>query len=154
MNFEKRLEKLLKERLEIDPHIAMQAKTADKVKETGYLGNTKFQGREADVTIKFDPTDPDIQGQYVYHTHPAKEPSPITALPSQEDLEVAVRNKEKGLIGIVVFSDKYYTAAVPTDRARERLDARKYLEFTRNGDLRNAIRELESLGFHVEIGQK
>src|SRR3989304_347780 len=85
------------------------AKNAPSDHEIGWLGQKRLQGTKRDVQIKFDPTDPELKEKFIYHTHPAEEPSSATALPSLRDLETSIQNTELGLRGIVVFSGDYYT---------------------------------------------
>lgn len=127
------------------------AKNAPSTHEIGWLGHKRFSGTAKDVQIKFDPQDQTLKDKFVYHTHPAEDPSPLTALPSKKDLETAVSNTEFGLRGIVVFSGDYYTIIVPTGKTKRNLDG--FETAAQRGDIEDAIKELEKCGFDIETGE-
>ena len=158
MNFSNRLSCELSRIVEskLDPDLTQQAYIARRHKgdpEVGWLGHIEkeFKGQKDKVQIEFDPNDPEIKKMYIYHTHPADEPSPFTALPSEQDLQSAVENLEYGLRGIVVFSGDFYTIAAPIKPDNKIYT--KYVEAVKRHDIDDAINELEKIGFDVETGK-
>jgi len=129
------------------------AKSAPSTHEIGWLGHRKFRGSKESVQIRFDPTDPDIKDNYIFHTHPSDEPSPIRAMPSETDLQTAANSTEHGLMGTVIFCGPFYTVIMPTTRTKDRIMARRYEEAIRRGDMEDAIKEIEKLGFDIETGE-
>jgi hypothetical protein len=59
---------------------AFKAKVAPKDFETGWVGDRKFRGTEKEVKIKFDPNEIEQNKEFIYHTHPNSNPSPLSAL--------------------------------------------------------------------------
>lgn len=141
----------------LDPNImkaAYIARSAPSTHEIGWLGHKKFHGQKDKVQVKFDPNNEDIQNQYIYHTHPAKNnPTPLHALPSVQDLNSAIKATSSGLKGIVIFSGQYYTVIAPTDRAKEDNKFFKYSKALKRGDIEDSLKALEALGFDVETGE-
>ena len=139
----------------LDPDLvrhAYIAKNAPSEHEIGWLGHKRFKGDEKHVQIKFDPSDPEIQDKFTYHTHPADEPTPLTALPSEQDLIAAAMATDVGLRGIVIFSGNFYTVIVPTERVKGG-HFKQYIDCLSRGDIEDAIKELEKAGFDVETGK-
>lgn len=139
----------------LDPDLVRQAyiaKSAPSKNEIGWLGHKKFSGNEKQVQIEFDPSNPEIQDKFTYHTHPAEEPSPLTAMPSEQDLISAVMAVDVGLRGIAIFSGEFYTVVVPTDSVRK-AHFKEYMDAISRGDVEDAIKELERCGFDIETGK-
>lgn len=130
------------------------AKSAPSTHEIGWLGHKKFRGTKDKVQVKFDPNDPEIQEQYLFHTHPYEdEATPLHAMPSTQDLTQAAQIVQHGLKGIVIFSGEYYTIIVPTDKVKNRLHASSYEDALKRGDIEDAIKGIEKLGFDIETGK-
>ena len=127
------------------------AKHIPSTHEVGWLGHKKFKGRKDSVQIKFDPTDPDIKNKYIFHTHPSDEPSALSAMPSMADLDSAIDSAENGVMGIVTFSGPYYSITVPTNKAST-TKIKRYREAIARGDIEDAIKEMEKMGFDIETG--
>lgn len=133
-------------------------RSAPSNKEIGFIGHTpnkKFTGDKESVQIEFDPSDPDIKDNYVYHTHPVgpEGPNPIRALPSEQDLISAVENAHHGLVGLVIYNGNYYTVIVPTTRVKGKMNVRNYIKALNRGDIEDALKALERLGFDIETGE-
>lgn len=130
------------------------AKSAPSTHEIGWLGHKKFRGTKDKVQVKFDPSDEKIKDQYMYHTHPVQgEASPLNAMPSGQDLLSAIQVTSKGLKGIVVFAKPYYTVIVPTNKVKEKPNFKRYETSLSNGDIEDAVKEIEKLGFDIETGK-
>lgn len=158
-----RLRLLISERVIKDPQAmkdAYIAKNAPSTHEIGWLGHKRFHGTKDRVQVSFDPSDKAMQDKYVYHTHPSESPNQLSAFPSGQDLESAARQANYGLMGSVIFSGPYYTVVVPTERAVNRaVDGRKlsvarYDQALKRGDIEDAIRQLDLMGFDIETGEK
>lgn len=149
-------EKLVNENVS-DPDVIRAsyiAKSAPSTHEIGWLGHKKFRGTKDKVQIEFDPSDPKIQQQYLFHTHPYEdEATPLHAMPSTQDLIQAASVTKKGLKGIVIFSGHFYTIIVPTDKVKDRLQARAYEQALKGGDMEDAVKAIERLGFDIETGK-
>lgn len=130
-------------------------KSFPSTNEIGWLGHKKkFTGDKKSVQIQFDPNDPEIKDNFIYHTHPADEPSPLTAMPSIVDLETAASiSKKHGVKGSTIFSGDYYTVLVPTKNAVGKKNPKPYEEALMRGDIEDALKELEKIGFDVETGK-
>lgn len=128
------------------------AKSAPSSHEIGWLGHKRFSGDKESVQVKFDPNDEKIKDSFIYHTHPNDNPSPLTAMPSEQDLISAVMNIEHGLRGIVIFSGEYYTIVVPTEKVKSS-HFKQYMNAIEDGDIEDAIKKLEHDGFDVETGK-
>lgn len=143
--------------MKLDPEIrraAYIAKSAPSSHEIGWLGHKKFRGSKDKVQIKFDPNDDKIKDKYIYHTHPYRgDSNPLYAMPSAQDLKVSIKVVSQGLRGIVIFAGKYYTVIAPTEKAA--IDAKmfKYDKALKRGDIEDAIKEIENLGFDIETGE-
>lgn len=141
----------------LDPNImkaAYIAKNAPSTHEIGWLGHKKFHGQKDKVQVKFDPSDDEIQNQYIYHTHPRKKnQNPLHAMPSIQDLNSAIKAAENGLRGIVIFSGMYYTVIAPTDRAKKDNHYFEYSNALKRGDIEDSIKALEKFGFDIETGE-
>lgn len=132
------------------------AKGAPSSNEIGWLGHSskRSTGDKKSVQIEFDPTDPKIKNSFMYHTHPADEPSPLTAMPSIVDLESAASMAKKHESkGSTIFSGDFYTVIVPTKKAVGKKNPRPYEDALKRGDIEDALKELEKLGFDVETGK-
>lgn len=134
------------------------AKHAPSTQEIGWLGHDpgkRFKGDREKVQIKFDPSDPQIKDKYVYHTHPIgpEGPNPLRALPSEEDLILAINNSQYGLTGLVIYNGQYYTIVVPTTKMKDRLNTSSYDRALKRGDIEDSIKALERMGFDIETGQ-
>lgn len=156
--FKEKLESLFESRLNVDlMRQSYIAKNAPSTHEIGWLGHKNVQkstGDKKSVQIKFDPNDPEIKNNFVYHTHPSDEPSPLTAMPSIVDLETAASmSKQHGVKGSTIFSGNYYTVIVPTKRATGRKNPKPYEQAIQRGDIEDALKELEKIGFDVETGK-
>lgn len=149
--------KLLLSEAGLDPEVRRAsyiAKSAPSTHEIGWLGHKKFRGSKDKVQIKFDPNDPQIKDKYIYHTHPYEDaPTPLHAMPSEQDLIEATNVIRQGMKGIVIFSGQYYTVVVPTDKVKEKLFANSYNKALQRGDIEDAIKEIERLGFDIETGE-
>lgn len=141
----------------LDPDIVRAsyvAKSAPSSHEIGWLGHKKFRGSKDKVQVKFDPNDEQIKDKYIYHTHPYRGNSnPLYAMPSAQDLKVAVQVIQQGLRGIVIFAGKYYTVIAPTEKASAEAKMFSYDKALKRGDIEDAIREIEKLGFDIETGE-
>ena len=132
--------------------------TAPSNQEIGWIGHRKkmSKGSKTDVQIKFNPNDPDIKDNYIYHTHPItnrKEQNPLSAMPSEQDLLTALKVTQDGLQGVVTYHGKYYTVVVPTSKIKPKTNYKKYNDSLHRGDIEDAIKELEKLGFDIETGK-
>lgn len=104
--------------------------------------------------MKFDPNDEKIKDKYIYHTHPYKgDSNPLYAMPSAQDLKVAINVVQQGLRGIVIFAGKYYTVIAPTDKASADAKLFKYDKALKRGDIEDAIKAIEQAGFDIETGE-
>lgn len=130
------------------------AKSAPSTHEIGWLGHKKYKGTKDRVQVKFDPSDEKIKDQYMYHTHPVQgDANPLFAMPSGQDLLSAIEVTAKGLKGIVVFAKPYYTIIVPTQKVNEKPNFKRYETSLSNGDIEDAVKEIEKLGFDIETGK-
>ena len=127
--------------------------------EVGFVGHNigadkpydKFVGTETDVKLRYQPG-PETVNQFTYHTHPSNEPSPLMALPSEQDLISAINGLKTGLRGMTIYSGPYFTTLVPSERARTS-NISNYINAVHNGDLEGAIAILKNMGFDIETGQ-
>lgn len=159
-NFKQNVDAILE--VSIDPQIQRQAyiaKSSPSNNEVGWLGHKEretFKGTKDRVQVKFDPTDEEIKENYIYHTHPSENPSPLTAMPSGQDLMSAVESAKYGIQGIVIFSGKskqFYTVVVPTNRTDlSKSKINRYEEAIKRGDIEDSIKHLERMKFDVETG--
>lgn len=128
-------------------------------RELGWLGHVKGNanpttGKRDSVQIKFDPNDAQIQNSYMTHTHPSDNPSPLGALPSEQDLESVLNSCiDHGIQGGVIFCGPYYTVYAPTTKAKNRTNYRRYLEAVSRNDIEDAFVELKRCGWDVETGK-
>lgn len=135
------------------------AKNAPSDHEIGWLGHKRFKGSKDKVQVSFDPNDPTLKDNYVYHTHPAENPTQLHSFPSEQDLISSIKQSMYGLMGSVIFSGPYYTVVVPTEKAVEsygksgKLNSHKYYEALKRGDIEDSIRQLDILGFDIETGE-
>jgi len=146
---------------QLDPKSAARrfsyvTKTAPSDREIGFIGHApgkRFSGDKSKVQIKFDPSDPEIQKAYVYHTHPygPEGPSALGSLPSEQDLVSAVENSQRGLMGLVIYNGPFYTVVVPTDRVKD--DFTSYAQAIKRHDIEDAVKALDRAGFDVETGK-
>jgi len=139
------------------------AKSGSQDREKGKIGPKTFSGEEDKVKIKFDPDDPDIKGEYIEHTHPipdGMEPSVAIALPSHEDLEVAMDHIDHNIAGIIVYTSdgRYQSKLTYTDKIRPNADTSAYKQVFEiaakdrtDENIQRAIDELKKLGFDVDI---
>lgn len=141
----------------LDPDIVRAsyiAKSAPSSHEIGWLGHKKFRGSKDKVQVKFDPNDEQIKDKYIYHTHPYRgESNPLYSMPSAQDLKVAASIIKQGLRGIVIFAGKYYTVIAPTEDVSPDSKLFGYDKALKRGDIEDALKELERLGFDVETGE-
>jgi hypothetical protein len=140
----------------VDSQIRKQAyiaKSAPSTHEIGWLGHKRFSGDKKSVQIKFDPSDPDIKDNYIFHTHPYDDDaSALRAMPSHTDLQTAIDSAEYGLMGMVVFCGPYYSVVVPTTKAKD-ITTNSYEDAINRGDIEDAIKEIERIGFDIETGK-
>lgn len=159
-SFNKKIDFVFETYSRLNPEITSQAyvpETSPSDKEIGWLGHyegKKSIGDEASVQIEFDPNNPKIKDSFIYHTHPSNDPSPLTAMPSIVDLEsVASMAKKHKIKGSTIFSGHFYTVIVPTSRACGKKDPKPYEDALKRGDIEDALKALEEIGFDVETGK-
>lgn len=135
-------------------------KSSPSENEIGWLGHggdvvgEKSIGDKESVQIKFNPEDDKIKDSFIYHTHPSKNPSPLTAMPSIVDLEsVASMASKHKIKGSTIFSGDFYTVFVPTAKACGKKNPKPYEDALMRGDIEDALKQLEIIGFDVETGK-
>jgi hypothetical protein len=103
------------------------------------------QGQKHNVDVPFETDKENI----IYHTHPVTGdgPSPLRALPSPADLQVALKD---GVTGIGVYNDYYLAKVIPT-HAHSLGETGHYEQALKEGNFEEAVKALANLGFSVEI---